>query len=168
MHDWRKDIHQVLREEGIRQIPYTPDNGLKDLIKLCEADEQMIPIPLANEMEGITMTAGAWLGGQRSAMMMQCGGVGNSINALSVLTTARFPFLSIITMRGTFGENNPWQIPMGQATRPCLEAIGCIVLELNRGEDATKVTRAAVDMAYGSGSRVALLLTQELIGAKRF
>jgi hypothetical protein len=29
-----------------------------------------------------------------------------------------FPLLTLVSMRGDFGEGNPWQFPMGQVRRP--------------------------------------------------
>lgn len=71
-------------------------------------------------------------------------------------------------MRGEFGENNGWQVPMGQATRPALEAIGLLVYPVNRPEDVRRTIDAALDISFTAGERVAVLLSQELIGAKKF
>ena len=70
--------------------------------------------------------------------------------------------------RGDFGEGNPWQMAMGQATRPVLEAMDIIVLEVTRPEDVVPTLDAAASMVWKSGQAVAVLLTQKLIGAKAF
>ena len=72
----------------------------------------------------MALAAGAWLGGERAALLMQSSGVGNCINMLSLINTCRFPFLTFITMRGEWAEFNPWQVPMSQATEPVLTAMG--------------------------------------------
>ena len=69
------------------------------------------------------MAAGAWLGGQRSALLMQSSGVGNCINMLSLIRACRFPMLMLVTMRGEWEEFNPWQVPMGSIVEPTLEAL---------------------------------------------
>jgi sulfopyruvate decarboxylase TPP-binding subunit len=46
------------------------------------------------------LLAGAWLGGQRRALLMQSSGVGNCINMLSTTKTCRFPLTMLVTMRG--------------------------------------------------------------------
>ena len=71
-------------------------------------------------------------------------------------------------MRGDFGEGNPWQMAMGQATRPVLAAMDFIILEVDKPEDVTPTIDAACDMVWKSGQAVAVLLTQKLIGAKSF
>jgi len=101
-------------------------------------------------------------------LLMQSSGVGNCINMLSLIKGGRFPFLALISMRGDFGEGNPWQFPMGQATQPVLEAMGVICLRIERPEEVGPTTTAAITMAFKSGNAVAVLLTQKLIGAKAF
>jgi len=61
-------------------------------------------------------------------LLMQSSGVGNCINMLSLTAGCRFPFLTIVSMRGDFGEGNAWQFPMGQAVEPVLKAMGVVVL----------------------------------------
>jgi sulfopyruvate decarboxylase TPP-binding subunit len=80
----------------------------------------------------------------------------------------RFPFLTLISMRGDFGEGNPWQMPMGQAVRPVLEAMGVICLDVDTPEEVVPIVDAALTMTFKSGNAVAVLLTQKLIGAKAF
>jgi sulfopyruvate decarboxylase TPP-binding subunit len=87
---------------------------------------------------------------------------------LSLIKGARFPFLTLVSMRGDFGEGNPWQFPMGQATQPVLEAMGVICLRIERPEDVIATTSAALTMVFKSGQSVAVLLSQQLIGAKPF
>src|SRR3546814_19491696 len=82
---------------------------------------------LTNELEGGGVGAGAWLGGEKAAMLMQSSGVGNIINALGLVRSCGIPFFTIVTMRGEWGEFNPWQLPMGQATPAVPEAAGVTV-----------------------------------------
>jgi sulfopyruvate decarboxylase TPP-binding subunit len=71
-------------------------------------------------------------------------------------------------MRGDFGECNPWQYPMGQATQKVLEAMGVIVLRAERPDEVVGVVGAALTSAFQAGGAVAVLLTQRLLGAKKF
>ena len=112
--EWGHDAHAALSEAGVQQIPYVPDGGLDTLLRLCADDNLMRPVLLSSEQEGVGVAAGAWLGGERAALLMQSSGVGNCINALSLMRTCRFPLLMIVTMRGEWREFNPWQLPMGQ------------------------------------------------------
>ena len=121
---WPEEVHRELAAAGVRIVGYVPDAGHKRLIELCQADKKMRAVVLTTEEEGIGLAAGAWLGGQKSVLLMQSSGVGNVINVLGMVQVCRFPLVMIITMRGEQGEFNPWQVPMGRATRPVLEAMG--------------------------------------------
>jgi sulfopyruvate decarboxylase TPP-binding subunit len=71
-------------------------------------------------------------------------------------------------MRGEYGEGNPWQFAMGQAVEPVLKAMGVIVLRAESPADVIPAITAALTMAFQSRQQVAVLLTQRLIGAKKF
>lgn len=165
---WPDQIYDLLREHGVTQFAYVPDAGHKALIERSLADPEVSSIPLTTEEEGVAMLAGANLGGARGVLLMQSSGAGNCINILSMIKSGRFPFLTLISMRGDFGEQNPWQMPMGQALRPVLEAMGVICLDADAPEQVAPTVEAGLRMAFKSGSAVAVLLTQKLIGAKAF
>ena len=160
--------HAILREQNIRQIAYVPDTGLKRLIELVRADKQMRAVPLTTEEEGIALAAGAWLGGQRSVLLMQSSGVGNTVNMLGLTKTLRFPFLTLITMRGDYGEFNSWQYPMGQGPPKVLEAMGVLVYSVDKAEEVRTTVDAAARTAFNGGQSVAVLLRQKLLGIKNF
>src|SRR2546421_5549456 len=148
--DWPAEIHRELTAAGVTVVGYVPDAGHKRLIELCEADRSMRAVVLSTEEEGIGLAAGAWLGGERSVLLMQSSGVGNIINVLGTIKECRFPLVNIITMRGEEGEFNPWQVPMGQATRAVLEAMGSVVHRPSSAEDIAPTVNAALRPAYNS------------------
>ena len=165
---WQDQVYDLLRQNDVTQIAYVPDAGHKILIERALADPGVHAVALTTEEEGVALLAGADLGGARGALLMQSSGVGNCINMLSLMGGGRFPLLALVSMRGDFGEGNPWQYPMGQATQKVLEAMGLIVMRIDRPEDVTPTVAAALTMAFQSGFAVAVLLGQRLIGAKKF
>ncbi len=165
---WPEEIYRVLREFGVTQFAYVPDAGHKVLIDLSLADGAVDSVPLTTEEEGVGLLAGAHLGGARGVLLMQSSGVGNCINFLSLAKGGQFPFLMLVSMRGDFGEGNPWQVPMGQAVEPVLRAMGVVCIRADDPRDAAATVRAAATMVFRSGQAVAVLLTQKLIGAKPF
>jgi sulfopyruvate decarboxylase alpha subunit len=165
---WQHDLYDLLRRHDITQFAYVPDAGHSILIDRSLADADVRSIVLTTEEEGVALIAGADLGGARGVLLMQSSGVGNCINMLSLIKGARFPFLTLVSMRGDFGEGNPWQFPMGQATQPVLEAMDVICLRAERPEEVIPTVSAALTMVFKSGKAVAVLLTQRLIGAKPF
>ena len=166
--DWRDDIFTALKTAGIRQIGYVPDAGHSRLIELCHADPEIRAIVLTSEEEGIGLAAGAWLGGHRAALLMQSSGVGNCINMLSLAKSCRFPLTLLITMRGEWGEFNPWQVPMGTKTQAALELMDVLVYRVERAEEAGETAAAALDIAFNGSLATAVLLSQRLIGAKKW
>jgi sulfopyruvate decarboxylase alpha subunit len=165
---WQNQVFDLLRAAEITQFAYVPDAGHRVLIDRALADADAHAIPLASEQEGVALAAGADLGGGRAVLLMQSSGVGNCINMLSLTVGGRFPFLTLVSMRGDFGEGNPWQYAMGQATQKVLEAIGVIVLRADTPDDPIPVISAALTMAFQGGNPVAVLLGQRLLGAKAF
>ena len=166
--DWRDQIYDVFRENDIHHVAHVPDGGHAKLIKHCEADKTMKTVTLTTEEEGVGMLIGSWLGGERGALLIQSSGVGNCMNMLSAVKHGKFPLLMIVSMRGTWGEGMPWQVPMGQATRDVLEAMGVIVYEADSAGAVRETVEAAAWLAFGSSVAVAVLLTQHLIGTKKF
>lgn len=166
--DWPEALFGRLRDRGTKLFCYVPDAGHRRLIELAHADPDSIAVPLTCEEEGVAIQAGAHLGGVRSVLLMQSSGVGNCINFLSLIQHGRFPFLTIVTMRGEFGEQNPWQFAMGQATPAVLKAMGILVLRAGTAAEVEPVIGAAAGMVDKGGRAVAVMLTQRLLGAKDF
>ena len=166
--DWRDEIFAALKRAEIRQVGYVPDAGHARLIELCRSDPQIRAAPLTSEEEGVALAAGAWLGGERAALLMQSSGVGNCINMLSLTKNCRFPLVMLVTMRGEWAEFNPWQAPMGAKTQAALELMDVLVYRVEREEDAAPTVAAALDIAFNGDLAAAVLLSQRLIGAKRW
>ncbi len=165
---WSQAVHDVLRAQDVRLVPFVPDGGHRGLIERCEADPDIRTVTLTTEEEGVALAAGAWVGGVRSVLLMQSSGVGNCINMLSLLKTCQLPLVTLVTMRGEWGEFNPWQVPMGQATPEVLRAMGVLVQRVDDPERLPGEVDAALRLAYSTYSPVAVLLSQRLLGAKTF
>jgi len=166
--DWPHDIYRTLKAAGVSQVCYVPDAGHSRLIQLAHADGALQTTVLTTEEEGIALSAGAWLGGDRAVLLMQSSGVGNCVNMLSLLASCRLPFLTLVTMRGEWAEFNPWQIPMGKATRQALEIMGVTVFRLEQPEDAEEVVSAASALAFESDQQIAVLISQRMLGRKKW
>src|SRR6201984_1750216 len=165
---WPEDIFAILQRFDVRQVPYVPDAGHSQLIERVLGAPSMRAVPLTTEEEGVALLAGAWAGGQRGVLLMQSSGVGNCVNMLSLTQIFRLPFLTLVTMRGEWGEFNPWQVPMGSATVDVLELSGIRVLRASHPGEVADVMEAAASQAYNACTPTAVLLSQRLIGAKVF
>lgn len=163
---WANDLLQLLKSQKVQQVAYVPDAGHSALIELCRQDPELKTIVLTSEEEGIAIAAGAWLGGQRSVLLMQSSGVGNCINMLSLSVIGRFPLLMIVTMRGEWAEFNPWQVPMGRATEPSLAAIGVRCMRVDSAEQLIGTCASAAKLAYNADQQVAVIVSQRILEEK--
>jgi sulfopyruvate decarboxylase alpha subunit len=166
--DWPVAIHRALSDGDVRLVSYVPDAGHKRLIELCQADNAIRTVPLTTEEEGIGLAMGAWLGGERSVLLLQSSGVGNLVNVLGGARECRSPLVMIATMRGEYGEFNPWQVPMGRATPSVLKEMGAVVERVVEPSAVGPAVEAALRLAYRSYAAVAVLIAQSLVGIKSF
>ena len=165
---WPDAIYAQFRRVGIRQVGYVPDAGHSRLIALCRDDPSIADVVLTTEEEGVGLVAGATLGGQRAALLMQSSGVGNCINMFSLLRNCGFPCVILVTMRGEFGEFNPWQVPMGAITEDVLRLCGFLTYRVDNAGEVDQIVGAGCDMAFDGDLQVAVLLSQRLIGRKQW
>jgi len=165
---WQRYVFDILKAGDVKQIAYVPDAGHSYTIRAAAADPEITDVVLTTEEEGVGVVSGAWLGGQRAVLLMQSSGVGNCVNMFSLLQTCRFPFLTLVTMRGEYAEFNPWQNPMGSRTQEALELMGITVLRADNPEEVAEIVGAAFDATFLAGERVAVLLGQSLIGRKKW
>jgi len=163
---WPDRLFEVLKHADIRQVGYVPDAGHARLIERCKADETIRDVVLTTEEEGVALAAGAWLGGERAALLMQSSGVGNCINMLSLMRSCRFPLVMVVTMRGEWEEFNPWQVPMGLIVEPALRLCEAEIYRVQEPQEVAATAERALQQAFGNDRVVAILLSQQLIGRK--
>lgn len=163
---WPDDVFAGIRDAGVRQVGFVPDAGHARLIARCLGDNALKTTRLTTEEEGVALALGAWLGGERAALLMQSSGVGNCVNMLSVLLETRSPLLMLVTMRGQWGEFNPWQVPMGRGTAGVLGEMGVLVHEVEDAARVGETVEAAARTAFGSGRVAAVLIGQRVVGRK--
>jgi len=165
---WPDEVFDVFKRTNVQMMGYVPDAGHTRLINRCRDDADIEDVVLTTEEEGIGLIAGGWLGGKRGVLLMQSSGVGNCVNTLSLQMIARFPLPILVTMRGEYAEFNPWQIPMGSITEASLKLCNFQVYRANAPEEVPELVEAALDMAYNSDIGTAVLLSQSLIGRKKW
>jgi len=77
----------------------------------------------------------------------------------------RFPFLTVVSMHGDYGDGNAWQMAVSKATQPVLEASGMTCTRVETDDELIPASRAACNMAFQSENAIAALLTQKFFGA---
>ncbi|MEK9754313.1 MAG: thiamine pyrophosphate-binding protein [Rhodospirillaceae bacterium] len=165
---WSGVMFDLLREAGVTLFTHIPDAGNDQLIKLAEKHNDTRAVLLTTEEEGVALCAGADLAGRQGILCMQSSGLGNCANYLSLVKGGRFPLLLMISMRGDYGEQNPWQYPMGEAVEPLLAAMGVLIFKVDQPDDLAKATTAAINATAKGTQSAAIVLSQKFLGAKGF
>lgn len=165
---WPEAVYEVIKAKRITLVATVPDGGLTRLLQLLDADPDIRVVTLATEEEGVALASGAWLGGARAILLMQSSGVGNTINMLSLPAECRIPFLALVTMRGGPDESNPWQVHMGQAVNRVFQAMGLQIFPASLEAEVGPAFEQAFHHAFDNGRSAAVLVSQQVIGAKKF
>jgi sulfopyruvate decarboxylase subunit alpha len=162
--EWAVGVCEGLVAAGCREIVYVPDNPLSHLLRALAEQHPGTRATLATrEEEAFGIAAGLYLGGARTAVMLQSSGLGNSLNAIgSLLLPYEIPVLMIVSMRGEEGEWNAAQGPMGRAVRPVLDAFAIPHIVIADARSAGESVRQAADRAFASRRPVACLLPRAL------
>ena len=157
--DSSEAIYNGLKDIGIDFIVSVPCVNLSKLLNMIDEDDEITHVPVTREEEGIGICAGAYLGGKKTAILMQNSGLGNSINALkSLMELYEFPLLMIMSHRGTEGENICGQVPMGESTPRILEAMDFKFFKPGTPEGAYDDIRESWDLSIEEGKPVSILL----------
>ncbi len=157
-------IYDALKACGIRLLSVLPETWLVHLVTLAEEDPEMTLVRLAKEEEGVGISAGAHLAGVKSALLMQNHGLLASVNGIvSLAQLYRIPLLMLVSHRGGFGEEHPWQTEGGGVTEHVLVALRIPYVTLESPEQVAPRLRQAQALAEASLKPVALLLCRGLM-----
>lgn len=155
-----------LKEAGVDLIATLPDINLRDLLVLVEKDSDIIHVPLCREEEGIGICTGAYLVGKKCALLMQNGGLYNSVNGIvSTLLQYHVPLLLLVYYAGDVGDQN--FSTTGAMTEPVLSALGIRTYILRDPGEAKMLLRRAQTLTLDYKHPVAILLTKDVLGRRR-
>jgi len=147
---WQQTLADALIDAGVEVAAWVPDKRLAPIgVRL---NQRGIPLrTLTREEECFGYAAGYRAAGGMPLVLLQCSGLGNSLNALgSLVIPYGFGFPAVLSMRGTLGERNPSQMPLGRTTAGMLELLGVQPFPLARGEEAAVMAKAVVATAEGA------------------
>ena len=163
---WQVELADALVDGGVTVAAFVPDSRL-DGIMARLAERELPTRGLAREEECIAFAAGHRLAGLRPVVLMQCSGIGNALNALASLAIPYgLGIPLVLSMRGTLGEGNPSQVPMGRATPAVLDALGIQSFRLRPLSDVEAVTTGVLSLAFEAQACAAILLEPELGGGR--
>ncbi len=162
---WARGVVGALKASGVRFVTHVPDTPLGHLLRLMELNADFDVTAATREEEAVGIAAGIALGGGRAVAMMQTSGLGNALNALaSVAVPYQVPMLLVISQRGEAGEWNVAQVPGGRMLRPSLDALGIQHVTLAEEREVEGAVRAAADLAFGTRTPAAVILSKRLTG----
>jgi sulfopyruvate decarboxylase TPP-binding subunit len=140
---------------------WVPD---KRLAPIAERLETHVPMRMLTSEEAcVAYAAGARAAGGMPLVLFQISGLGNAINALGSLAVPYgLGFPLVVSMRGTLGEENPSQTPVGKSGAALLRALGIQTFPLADPGRVDAVAEGALRLARGAREVAAILLEQEL------
>jgi sulfopyruvate decarboxylase alpha subunit len=164
---WHKAIADALRRNDIHTYATVPDFIVSQVLEHLWADDACKVVTVTREEEGLGLLSGAYLGGQRGALLMQNSGLGNCINTIASLNVAsQIPVVMVISHRGDLGEYNAAQVPMGQAAERVLEALEIRTVMPHSVEEFEAEADGLIKLAYTRSMPVAFLLPNDLTGGR--
>ncbi len=165
--DWHDQAIQALNEKDVQLVSHLPDSVVGPLIEQVETDGRFRTIPVAREEEAVSILAGAWLGGQRGALVCQSSGLANTFNALGSLHKPwGLPFVGIVSRRGGLGEHNLAQVPAGYGMPRLLDILGIRNRSLDSSTDVRQAVELAAETAFATQEPFVLLAETTLTGGK--
>jgi phosphonopyruvate decarboxylase len=134
-----------LKELNFNFYSGVPCSFLKGLINYAVSDANYIAA--ANEGDAVAICAGAYMGGQKSVVLMQNSGLSNAISPLTSLNAIfKIPVLGFVSLRGEEGiSDEPQHELMGTITTKMLDVMGITWAFLSDDPDAAMRQLADAD-----------------------
>jgi len=159
---WQEQLADAFVDAGVEVVCWVPDKRLAPIAaRLAERD---VPVrTLTREEECFGYAAGFRAAGGMPLILIQCSGLGNSLNALgSLVIPYGLAFPAVISMRGTLNERNPSQMPLGRTTIGSLDLLGVQSFPLARPEQIPALVEGAMAVADGARTFAPILLEPDL------
>ncbi len=153
-----------LHAAGIDFITYLPETRLSEILPLLQQDSSFQMVPVGSEAEGVSIAAGAALGGKVVASYME--GTGVYVSCYNILTVGvRYgvPMLLLVSYVGSFEDrgNSFLYVQRGIKLIPQLEALEVPYQVIRSAEGLERKIKDSVRMMNALKQPVALLFTEE-------
>lgn len=141
----------------VELVTTVPCKQLAGVIELIERSDRIYHIPANKEDEGMGLCAGAFMGGKRSAIIMQNTAIGVTINTLvTLIQYYHIPLPMLISFRGELGEPVACQTEMAVHTRALLAQLNIPTYHFHRAADVSEFD-SILKYCYMSKKPVAIL-----------
>jgi sulfopyruvate decarboxylase subunit alpha len=133
-----------LKAAGINFVASLPSSAFTTVLPVIADDPEFLHVQVTNESDGVSICAGARLGGKRPVLMAENSGLLMGTYALACMENfGGIPFLLVLDHRGDFGEGDGyWYFPTGRLAVPTLEMLGIPYTVVH---SADEVRQAIVD-----------------------
>ena len=153
-----------LKEAGIDFVSGLPDGWQRNLHELIEADPAIQYVPVCNEGVGFSVCAGAWLGGRKTALIMENSGLRVAAEYIARISLGcGVPVLLLASYRGDLGDTEHWAIPHGIVAEPLLHALRIPYQVVREKEKLRPAIKRAQRLAEAQLQPVAVLISGDCI-----
>ena len=159
MFEAEDQVMEILRKRNIDITTTLPCDKAKNLCYFLDSGDGVRNILFNKEEDCVGTSAGVYLAGGRSAMIIQSSGLGNSLNAiLSLSSTYKLPLPIIASWRGIYNEKIQAQIPFNEKIPKALEVWG-IPYKIIEDSDNLDLLIDVIDGAYENKSPFVALIS---------
>lgn len=135
-----ESIVRDLINNAIEFVTTVPCKQLAGVIEKIDQSDEIFHIPSNKEDEGMGLCAGAFMGGKRSAIIMQNTAIGVTINTLATLIQYyHLPLPMLISYRGELGEAVACQVEMAVHTKALLAQLNIPIYHFHHPDDANEL-----------------------------
>ena len=135
----QKIVNDFIKNK-IEFVTTVPCKQLAGVIDAIEASKDIYHIPSNKEDEGMGLCAGAYMGGKRSAIIMQNTAIGVTINTLvTLIQYYNIPLPMLISYRGEIGEPVACQVEMAVHTKALLNQLNIPTYHFHTQSDADEL-----------------------------
>ncbi len=153
-----------LKEAGIDFVSGLPDGWQRDLHELVAGDPAIRYVPVCNEGVGFSVCAGAWLGGRKSALIMENSGLRVAAEYIARISLGcGVPVVLLLSYRGDLGDTEHWAIPHGIVAEPLLDALRIPYHVVRKKEDLRKAIKRAHRLSEAQLQPAAVLVSGDCI-----
>ncbi len=146
-----------LVDNDISFVTTVPCKQLAGVIDAIDAHKDIIHVPSNKEDEGMGLCAGAFMGGKRSAIIMQNTAIGVTVNTLATLIQYyRMPLPMLISYRGELGEPVACQVEMAVHTKAILSQLNIPTYHFHDEDDVNELDKI-LKYTYMCNKPVAIL-----------
>jgi sulfopyruvate decarboxylase subunit alpha len=129
-----------LVNNGIEFVTTVPCKQLAGVIAKINETKEIMHVPSNKEDEGMGLCAGAFMGGKRSAIIMQNTAIGVTINTLvTLIQYYHFPLPMLISYRGEVGEPVACQTEMAVHTKALLAQLNIPTYHFHHPDDVNEL-----------------------------